>query len=640
VTRAVLGVVGHVDHGKTTLVRALTGQETDRLPEEQRRGISIALGFAHMRAEPDLEVDLIDMPGHERFVRTMIAGATGVDAILLVVAANEGIKPQTIEHVDIAALLGLRRAVVAISKSDLVGTDQAERLALAIAQLLERRGLKAAVPVRTSLPHRSGIEALRQALFALAAEQRGRTSDGIVYLPVDRVFGVAGRGPVVTGTLRGAAIRTGDYLELLPAGRSVRIKGLEVHGMSVDTVSPGQRVALNLRDIELGQLHRGMALTAPDALESSEWLTISLRAVEHAPRLTNGMRLRALLGTAELDVRLRLLDRDVLEGSSACFAQLRVAEPVALPAGEHVILRLVSPPQTVAGGKVLEPVTRRQPRRSGALLQRLEDLRSLTGSALLAAEVERAGPAGVALRTLSRVCALCLPRLVEWLQALPVEITRSAWVVLTVHMDHLQSQIPRILSHHAQGLSAEKLQLALLANGAAVLEEALERLTAREVIAKRGGLYWLPRPSEDRARATQEAQLGSRIAETLRQAGLMPPSPSELVKDLSARRAVDRLLRAGIIVRAADRAKGRELLFHRDAIDEARSRLAPLLERPDGLLVTEVGAALGISRKYSMPLLEHLDATRFTRRINDRRVRGTAPVSPSRPPVHIGDQPP
>ncbi len=625
-----IGVIGHVDHGKTALVRALTGEDTDRLAEEKRRGISISLGFAHLLVESDTgagaAIDLIDMPGHERFVRTMISGATGIDAVMLVLAANEGIKPQTVEHVNIAGLLGLRRAVIAISKADLVAPEQARRVADDAVRLLVRSGLEPLPPVMTSALQETGIDDLRQALGALAANQPARAADGSAFLPIDRAFSIAGHGPVVTGTLRGAAISVGDTMELLPSRRAARVRSVQVHGTSVETALPGQRVALNLRDVEIAELQRGMAVAAPGTLELSDWLTISVRAVEGAPPLKNGMGLRAMVGTGEFDVRLRLLDRDVLEAGQSGFAQLHFAEQVTIPAREHVVLRLLSPPQTVAGGQVLETGTRRRRRRCPEILPRLENLRMLPPAAMIAAEVQQYGAAGTTLQHLSRLSALSISRIIELLGTLPVAVTRSGLVVWQAHMDHLLSRIPSLLAPHAAGLSHDQLLSAVPGTGAAVLEEALVRLRARGMISERGSQLLVPRPEEDRVRARNESDRGLQIAEILRRGGLTPPSPSAIVTDPQSKRAVDRLLRAGVVVRAVDRAKGKEILFHQDAVEDARRRLAPLLARPPGLLVKEVGEALGISRKYSMPLLDHLDTIRFTRRIQDRRVRAGAPT--------------
>jgi selenocysteine-specific elongation factor len=622
VTRLVLGVIGHVDHGKTALVRALTGTDTDRLVEEKQRGISIALGFAHLQVGPDTDIDLIDMPGHERFVRTMICGATGIDAVLLVVAANEGIKPQTLEHVNIAALLGLRCAVVAVSKTDLVPAEQATRVADDAVRLLGQSDLDAVRSVMTSVAPERGIDELRQTLRALAAKQRPRAADGLTFLPIDRAFSIVGHGPVVTGTLRGAAVSAEDKLELFPLRRMVRIKAVQVHGAHVATAYPGQRVALNLRDVDIAELKRGMALAAPDTLELADWLTISVRAVEGAPALKNGMRLRAMLGTSEVDARLRLLDRDVLEPGQAGFAQLHCVEPVAMPAREHVILRLASPPQTVAGGRVLESATRRQRRHCPTVLKRLEDLRALSPEAIVAAHVQREGPEGTTLRQLSQLSALATPRIVEVLRTLSAVITRSGLVVGRADMDYLLERIASLLVPHPTGLTRDKLLSALSGRtGHAVLDAALGRLLARGVVSLRGTHFLIPRPDEDRVRVRNEAELASQIAEDLRRSGLAPPNPSTIVTGTPSKRAVDRLLGAGVIVRAVDRAKDREILFHKDAIEDAQRRLAPLLEHGSGLLVTDITAALGISRKYCMPLLDHLDTIGFTRRVNDRRVR-------------------
>ncbi len=550
-----LGVIGHVDHGKTALVRALTGEDTDRLVEEKQRGISIALGFAHLKVGPDTDIDLIDMPGHERFVRTMISGATGLDAVLLVVAANEGSKPQTLEHVEIASLLGLRRVIVAISKTDLVAPEEAARVAEDVVRLLARCRLEPWPPVMTSALEGNGIDELRATLRALAAIERPHDTGGVAFLPIDRAFSIAGHGPVVTGTLRGAAIRTGDTLELLPSRRTVRVRAVQVHGAHVPAATPGQRVAINLRDIDVAALERGMALSFPDTVALSHWLTISIRAVEGAPTLKNGMKVRAMLGTHELDARLRLLDRDALEAGQSGFAQLHCAEPVALPAGEHTVLRLASPPRTVAGGKVLESGTCRRQRHCPRILLRLEDLRALPPAAMIAAEVQREGPAGTTLRHLSQLSALATPRILELLASLPVVVARSGLVVRKTTLDELLSRIPSLLAAHATGLSRDRLLNALPEIGAAVLDEALGCLQSRGVISRRGSQLLVPRPEEDLARARNEAELAARIAETLRRGGLTPPSPGAIVTDPQSRRAVDRLLREGVVVLALDRAE-------------------------------------------------------------------------------------
>ena len=280
--RLLVGVIGHVDHGKTALVGALTGMQTDRLAEEQARGISIALGFAHMDV-PGGQIDFIDMPGHERFVRTMVAGATGVDAVLLVVDAREGIKPQTVEHLDIAALLGIRLAIVAISKVDLVTPEAATARAAEVVARVAASGLDVCGTASISVRSREGIGDLRDVLAASLPARPPARDDGFAYLPIDRAFSIAGHGTVVTGTLRRGGLAMTDDMEIAPAGTRVRLRGLQVHGRRVTQALPGQRVAVNLRDVSPAQVPRGTALATPGLLTPAHWITVALRAAPDAP---------------------------------------------------------------------------------------------------------------------------------------------------------------------------------------------------------------------------------------------------------------------------------------------------------------------------------------------------------------------
>jgi selenocysteine-specific elongation factor len=622
-TPIVVGVVGHVDHGKTALVAALTGIDTDRLAEEKARGISIALGFAHFDSGGGT-VDLIDMPGHERFIRTMIAGASGIDAALLVVAADEGVKPQTIEHVDIAGLIGVARAVVAVTKSDLAMPADARRVGEEAGAILADAGIAVAATVHTSATTGEGIGDLRAKLAGLTAGRRQPADDGVAFLPIDRAFTIAGHGAVATGTLRGAAIRRDDMLELLPERRRVRVRATHVHGAAVPVATPGQRVAVNLRDVAAADLARGMALASADALPASEWLTIALRTVATAPPLRNGRRLRALFGTAEAEVRLRLLDRDAIGPGETAPAQLRFAEPVAIPARASVVLRIASPVATVAGGRVIEPETRRLRRHDAAILDRLASLAALSPEAVIVDEVARRGLAGTTVAQLSRLTALSPARVAALLKAQPVMIDKAGAVASTRAVDAIAAAIPPLLAGRSDGLPPDRIRAALPGSGPAVVAMALARLQAAAAITRRGERIAILRPEADRARLSGEAALAARIAGHLRAGGLAPPNPADVAPDPAARQAIDRLLRDGTIVRAVDRAKHREMLFHAEAVQQARALLAPLLVREPGLLVTEICAALGISRRHAMPLLDHLDTIRFTRRAGDRRMLRTA----------------
>ncbi len=610
--------MGHVDHGKTALVHALTGMHTDRLAEEQARGISIALGFAHMRVGGH-EADLIDMPGHERFVRTMVSGATGIDAMLLVVDAARGVMPQTREHVDVARLLGVRRALLAISRADLAEPGRAQQAGAAAAALLAASGVEVAAAVACSARTGQGVTALRDAIGRLAANAVPAPDDGAPWLPVDRSFSLAGHGTVVTGTLRGGVLIAGDTMEVAPGGLAVRIRTLQVHGARVGTAVPGQRVAVNVRSAEPGQVARGSALASPGALAPSAWLSVRLHAVADAPKLPTGARLRLLFGTAEVDCRLRLLGCDVLEPGCSTLAQLHCTAPVCVPARARFVLRAASPPRTVAGGAVLDPQTSRARRHAPPVLQSLAALDGAAPAALVAAGLAHAGLAGASLGRLARLSGLGAARVAAALAEQDALLTRSGEAASRPAFAQLQDALARAVAAAPAGVARTALAGLLPGAGAGLVDAAADRLLAAGSLVRDGAALRVPRPEHDARQARALQARAAELGELLRSAGLCPPDISTLAPDLPARRLLDGLVRTGLVIRAPDRVQHRDILFHRDAIDAARRALAPLLaERP--LLVSEIGAALGISRKYSVPLLEHLDSVQFTRRVAERRV--------------------
>ena len=623
--RLLLGIIGHVDHGKTALVRALTGMETDRLPEEQRRGISIALGFAHLHLGED-EVDIIDMPGHERFVRTMVSGATGIDAVMLVVAANEGVKPQTVEHVDIAVLLALKRAVIVLTKIDLVSSEQADAVAQDVARFARKAGLEAVgPPILVSALTGEGIEAVRAAMAAAMAGESREDDAGFAYLPVDRAFTIAGHGTVVTGTLRRGRLRADAELEVVPGRLRARIRSLQVHGHGVQAAEPGQRVAVNLRGMEVEDVPRGVALSGPGLLSPSEWLSVVVTAVADAAPLRTTERLQLLFGTDEVEARLRLLDRDLLEPGGTALAQLHCARPVSVPARERFILRTATPAATVAGGRIIDPETRRLRRHAPRTIERLQALADATGYRILMEATEMVGGAGLSLPALARLSGLSSARAAQILPGLDLIRTRGGGVVSRLVFEKLTAALPRLLAarvaEYPQGLSRERLGTLVPAVGAEVMDEAVAQLVSAGTLRQEGGLVRTARPAQEREQAQREAQLAERLAEEIRRGGLTPPD-MPTATDIQVRRTLDRLVRAGVVVRTHDRVQKRDVLFHRDAVEAARRKLAPLLETGSGLLVKEAGAALGISRKFSVPLLEYLDTTQFTRRVGDRRILG------------------
>lgn len=561
--RLVVGVMGHVDHGKTALVRALTGMETDRLAEEKRRGISIALGFAHFSPTPDTLIDLIDMPGHERFIRTMICGASGIDAALLVVAANEGLRPQTREHAQIAALLGIRQAVVAVSKCDLATEDEVDLIRDNARKFLQSLGVDVRNDVMTSLPWQRGVEDLGQALAAMAEGAIPRDEDGVAFLPIDRAFAVPGHGPVVTGTLRGGGLAVGGRVRLLPSGREVRIRSLQSNGISVKEGAPGQRLAVNLRDVGLADLARGMALSEAPGPMPTHWLTLRLQVPVDAFPLRNGMAVHAAFATTVASARLRLLDRDELLPGQVAMAQLRLAEPAFLPAGEHLVLRSPDLSRTLGGGRLIDNGDSRLRRHVPESIERLQRLADDSLDAIVASELQTYGSKGLPVTALVNLTGKAAWRIARAVEAASGTITREG-----------------------VALAAAEMQRRTV-------------LKARQVDGQ---------PRDDSA-----------LEQHLAAAGLTPPTPRELLADPVTAAGINRLLRRGVLVRAVDRAKGKEIYFHASAIAQAREKLAPHLACGAGMTVSEIAATLGISRKFAMPLLDHLDGCGFTRRAGDLR---------------------
>ncbi len=650
--RRLVGVIGHVDHGKTALVHALTGMQTDRLAEEQARGISIALGFAYLET-PAGTVDLIDMPGHERFVRTMVAGATGLDAVLLVVDAREGIKPQTVEHLDIAGLLGIRTVFVAISKIDLVSPEAAAARAAQIASHLAGSGLSVAGCVLTSAVSGAGVAELGAMLtgalparapnpaaaptpdfaaarapgqlFGPARAGDAGDDDGFAYLPIDRAFTIAGHGTVVTGTLRRGALAITDDVVIAPEGARVRLRGLQVHGRRVQQARPGQRVAANLRDVSPGEVGRGTTLATPGALVPATWLTVALRLVPGAPPIGNGARLMLLCATFEIPVRLRVLDAEEAVPGPIFMAQLHAPQPICAPARERFILRAASPPRTLGGGWVIDPAAVRLRRHVPAVLDRLRGLAEAAPATLVDREIRTAGEQGVRIARLAQLGGIAPARAIAVLgpDALLLKdagASKDFGVAIDLAaFARVQAQALAILRAADASLTLGALLAGMPATNAAVLEAAVAVLVEAGKLRRDGAALQAIDPARDQARAAAAAQAERGLAEILRRAGLSPPEPQVIAPGPATRALVDRLVRQGVLVRAPDPAQGREIIFHYDAVTEARRVLAGHLA-PPGLLVREAGAVLGISRKYSVPLLEYFDAVKFTRRVADRRV--------------------
>lgn len=624
---ALAGVLGHVDHGKTALVKALTGTDTDRLAEEKRRGISIALGFAQL-ALPEGRIDLIDMPGHERFVRTMVAGATGIDAALLVVAADEGVMPQTVEHIDIAGLIGVRRAVIAVSKCDVAASGQAERAAAEARRLVAEAGLGDAPAVFTSAVNRTGMDALVGRLRAWLAAPTARADHGFFYLPVDRVFTMPGFGTVATGTLRRGRIAVGDEVEIAPGCRHARVRGLQVHGRAIDAADPGRRLAVNLRGGDQTVLARGAALATPGMLALGRWLDVELRLLAAAPRpLTGGAALRILFGTMECGARLRLLDRDRLAPGESAVVQLHCETEVAVPAQEPFILRALSPLRTIGGGRILDPHASRHRRSDHSALRLLRVMARTAPAAAIAARLAAAGHCGQHLGALALRIGHAPDRVRRWAEMQGAAVFADGTLLDGAAYGALRRRAILLLDglhrrHPMEsGIPREALRRLMPGDLAGhIFAELIGRLAADGYVVQESGRIRARSFRPAAARVAADAALACAVEAAFRAGGLMPPDRDAVIGgDPRRQQALRRLARDGVLIIARDRVQKREIVFHRDAIAAALRAIAERLAGAEGFVVSEAGALLGISRKYSIPLVEHLDAMRFTRRIAERR---------------------
>ena len=399
----VIGTAGHIDHGKSALVRALTGTDPDRLKEEKARGITIDLGFAHLTCG-DLNLAFVDVPGHERFVKNMLAGAGGIDLVLLVIAADESVMPQTREHFQICRLLGVPGGVIALTKADLADRDMLELATLEARELVAGSFLGAAPIVAVSSTTGQGLEELRAALAATAADVRRRDEGGPVRLPIDRVFTVKGFGTVATGTLVSGRIRDEQDLELLPAGRRVKVRGVQVHGEHASSAGAGNRVALNLAGVEVGDLARGDTLATPDVFDASRRLDVAVDLLADARPLKHGARVRFHHGTSELLGRVAIAGprgdagtpSEVQPGASA-YARIRLEAAAVVTRADRFILRAYSPPVTIGGGTVLDPHPPRGAIRTPAGLARFATLDTSDADRAIAALVEERGAPAVAV---------------------------------------------------------------------------------------------------------------------------------------------------------------------------------------------------------------------------------------------------
>lgn len=636
----IVGTAGHIDHGKTSLVRALTGVDADRLPEEKRRGITIDLGFAELDLG-DVRLGFVDVPGHERFVKNMLAGAHGIDLVALVIAADEGVMPQTREHFDICRLLETKSGLVVITKTDMVDAELLELVKLDAAELVQNSFLENAPVVAVSAKTGDGIEDLKQTLRNIALKIPSRKNETVTRLPVDRTFTIKGFGAVVTGTLVAGEIKEGDEMELLPKGAKVRVRGVQTHGKGVSSAHAGQRTAVNLGGIDHSEVERGMILAPPDALRPTQILDAHTEVLPDAPRsLKSRQRVRVHIGTIEALARVQVLEESgEIKAGERGLAQLRLESPIVAVPGERFIIRSYSPQRTIAGGKVVDGLALKHRRKDIAETRKrlgkwLEAEATDDKATQLKLFLETAAEHGLTKPDLKartgwrdEIVKMVLTEVVAKKSVIETEnrfISRNAF-------DHLAERtLADIQAHHrreplSRGISRETLRERLFSK----LPVEIFRAVLTE-LEKRGEVAI----EKDVARATffnrnlapQDKELLEKLRRIYSIARLEVPTLDNALIDAAAGTKVTRnharkifqlLLDAGELVRITP-----EFYFRQEDLTNLINKMRVFAaSTPDKMIdVAQFKDLANVSRKYAIPLLEYFDRENITRRAGDKRL--------------------
>ena len=626
----VVGTAGHVDHGKSSLVQALTGIDPDRLKEEKARGITIELGFAHAMIG-DLTVAFVDVPGHERFVKTMLAGAGGIDCVMLIIAGDESVMPQTREHFDICRLLQVDHGLIVITKTDLVDEDTVELVRLEARELVAGSFLDGAPVVPVSAHTGAGLDDLRAAVASISARVRPRRPDGAARLPIDRAFTMQGFGTVVTGTLVAGRIRADDELILVPGERRVRVRGVQVHGRRRDEAVSGQRTAINLGGVEVSDIARGQSLVAPGSLTITRRVDATLDLLPDARVMKHGARVRFHQATAEVLGRVTIAGsvQSDIQPASRAHVRIRLESPIAVTRGDRFILRAYSPAITVGGGQIIDPDPPRAGVRTASASSRFvmlaaDDLRAA------AQMIADAGGKGLPLGALVARVGIS-PRDVERFAASLESAGQARRVadrlVSPAVLAELEKRLLAVVGQYhtaqplADGIPREEARERVFARAdGAVFEQVLADLQAARKLSVRDRLAL---PGQRLELTPEEARARTVVESAYRRAGLKPPDAATITAEGRIAAPLTEKMTA-LLLRQKTLARVDTLIFHVEALDALKSEIRALkASAPDGRATVDVATfkdRYGVSRKFAIPLLEWLDRERVTRRAGDTRV--------------------
>lgn len=629
----ILGTAGHIDHGKTSLVKALTGIDTDRLKEEKARGITIELGFAHLELPGDLRFGIVDVPGHEKFVRAMVSGVGGMDLVMLVIAADEGIMPQTREHMDILKLLRVKNGLVALTKCDMVDQEWLDLVTAEVREFIAGSFLADSPIVPLSARTGAGIDALKTELAKLADKTIGKRLDGNFRLPVDRVFTMAGFGTIVTGTLLSGEIKVGDELELLPSNKEGRVRSIQAHGQKQDKGQAGQRLAVNLQGIDLSEAGRGDVVVPRGVFKTTRAVDVRLDYLDSASKeLKHRAKVRLHSATYEVQAQVILLDRNTLKPGDSAYVQLRLGQPVLLVSGDRYILRAASPATTIGGGVVLDPFPPSRRRRNEEAIQLLESLELLEYQQIIALIIGQSLLSGIGFEEILLRSGMSRKLAETALAALLgsgeiVQVVREPRIFLTqeafgILKKGLGNEVARFLAlnPHKNGIGKEELKTRLPKRSDprffTPLLTAMERdgtvIPERDIV-KLPNLPDKPSPSDLNSVAKD-------IISHLQEKGIEPPTINEIAYHLKCdQKAVREILlnstRNGQVMRVSN-----DIFYSVEALDSLREKLMSYLKDNDEITPPVYRDLTGLSRKFLIPLLEFFDSEKITIRVGDKRV--------------------
>jgi selenocysteine-specific elongation factor len=627
-----LGTAGHIDHGKTSLVKAITGSDTDRLKEEKERGITIELGFAHLDLPSGQQLGVVDVPGHEKFVKNMVAGATGIDIVAMVIAADEGVMPQTREHMEICTLLGVRYGLVALTKVDLVDEEMLELAQEDIREFTRGSFLENAPVIPVSAATGQGLPELVQALDGLSRQVPVRPPSSLFRLPVDRVFTMKGFGTVITGTLVSGKVQVGDSIMVYPAGTSSKVRGIQVHNHSVPAAEAGMRTAINFQGLDKEVVNRGDVLSSPQGLKPSHMIDVQFHYLASGGKpMKNRTRVRFHTGTSEILGNLILLEDDELKPGGTTVAQLRLDAPVAIVKGDHYVVRSYSPVRTIEGGQILNPIPPKHKRFNPAIIQGLKGILSSDPETLIGFHLEASGHAGACFADLRLMTSLTDKQLEAALQGMMsartiIQMDKEARTfVHKKSFDTLVKEAAEHLKGYHQvfplksGMLKEELKSKFPSDtDVKLFNLVLNQMIKDNVIVQEEKTVRLK--SHKVSLAADEATLRRQMLKIFKDSGLQPPFFRDIAETLKsepaqAKDVLNLLIEEGLIIRTKD-----DLFFHAEAIADLKQRLVKFLEQQGEMNPSQFKDMTGgASRKFLIPLLEYFDSKNVTLRVGDVR---------------------